>query len=87
MYILQGLLNAVKNLALFAEHRNCARHVYCNWKKQFKGATLKNLFWRAVRCTYQEEWNLAVDELKAENSRAYDNFIERDPSKFCKAFI
>ncbi|KAL6576711.1 hypothetical protein OROMI_010987 [Orobanche minor] len=81
-----GLLNAVGHVAPFAEHRNCA-HVYCNWKKQFKGATLKNLFWRAIRCTYQEEWNAAVDDLKAENAKAYDSFIERDPSKFCKAFV
>lgn len=87
LHFLQGLLNAVRDLAPLAEHRNCARHVYCNWKKQFKGATLKNMFWKAVRSTYQQEWNEAVEEMKAENQRAYENFIERDPSKFCKAFI
>lgn len=28
-----------------------------------------------------------MDELKAEDVAAYENFIERDPSKFCKAFF
>ncbi|XP_057770155.1 uncharacterized protein LOC130989987 [Salvia miltiorrhiza] len=32
----KGLQNAVASLAPFAEHRNCARHVYCNWKKTHK---------------------------------------------------
>lgn len=77
----------MKALAPFAEHMNCARHVYCNWKNQFKGATLKNIFWKAVRCTYKEAWYAAVEEMKLENTRAYENFIERDPTRFCKAFV
>ncbi|XP_057770659.1 uncharacterized protein LOC130990443 [Salvia miltiorrhiza] len=28
-----------------------------------------------------------MDKLKVEDIRAYENFIERDPSRFCKAFI
>lgn len=84
---MQGLINAVRDLAPFAEHRNCARHVYCNWKKQFKGQILKNMFWKAVRCTYQVAWNEALEEMKAENPRAYENFLEREPARFCKAFV
>ncbi|XP_057790453.1 uncharacterized protein LOC131007556 [Salvia miltiorrhiza] len=83
----KGLTNAIKDLAPFAEHRNCARHVYMNWKKQFKGVTLKHMFWEGVRSSYKEEWDAAMDKLKAENMVAYENFIERDPSRFCKAFI
>ncbi|KAH6775180.1 hypothetical protein C2S52_012741 [Perilla frutescens var. hirtella] len=83
----KGLTNAVSELTPFAEHRNCARHVYCNWKKQYKGATLKNLFWRAVRSTYVESYKLALEDMKTENENAYLNFLERDPKKFCKAFI
>lgn len=40
-----------------------------------------------MRSTYQEAWNEAVEEIKAENQKAYDNFLERDPTRFCKAFI
>ncbi|XP_057811787.1 uncharacterized protein LOC131026026 [Salvia miltiorrhiza] len=83
----KGLQNAVKELAPFAEHRNCARHVYCNWKKQFKGATLKNIFWRAVRSTYRDEFDAAVEEMRQENQSAYDDFMEKDHHRFCKVFV
>ena len=32
----KGILNAFQVWAPNAEHRNCARHVYANWKKKFK---------------------------------------------------
>ena len=80
-------MNAIKNLAPFASHRNCARHVYCNWKKEFKGQVLKNLFWRASRCTYEAALNSALDDLKVENETAFLNFLHRDPSKFCKSYF
>jgi len=31
----KGILNAVEKWAPEAEHRNCARHIYANWKKEF----------------------------------------------------
>ncbi|XP_057811903.1 uncharacterized protein LOC131026151 [Salvia miltiorrhiza] len=83
----KGLQNAVASLAPFAEHRNCARHVYMNWKKEHKGSTLKNMFWRAVRSTYIEEYKAAIEEMKLEDRAAYEDFINRDTHKFCKAFI
>ena len=32
----KGILNAVQKWAPDAEHRNCARHIYANWRKKFK---------------------------------------------------
>ncbi|XP_024317517.1 uncharacterized protein LOC100846822 [Brachypodium distachyon] len=32
----KGILNAVEYWAPRAEHRNCARHIYANWKKTFR---------------------------------------------------
>lgn len=61
----------MRNLAHYAEHRNCARHAYKNWKKEHKGAILMKCFWNAVRSTYKQEWDLAMDELKAEDMAAY----------------
>ncbi|XP_006648604.1 uncharacterized protein LOC102718904 [Oryza brachyantha] len=31
----KGILNAVQKWAPEAQHRNCARHIYANWKKHF----------------------------------------------------
>ncbi|XP_057795097.1 uncharacterized protein LOC131011334 isoform X1 [Salvia miltiorrhiza] len=83
----KGLQNAVANLAPRAEHRNCARHVYMSWKKQHKCITLKNMFWRAVKCTYIEDFKMAIQAMKVENAAACEDFIARDVNKFCKAFL
>lgn len=58
-----------------------------NWKKSHKGVTLKNLLWKIVRCTYMGAYNATLDTLKKENIRAYEDFIGRDITKFCKVFI
>ncbi|XP_057802919.1 uncharacterized protein LOC131018211 [Salvia miltiorrhiza] len=83
----KGLQNAVAALAPEAEHRNCARHIYMNWKKVHKGQTLKNLFFRAVYATFEAEFKLAVQDLMDESPPAFEDFMARDTSKFCKAFI
>ncbi|XP_048235721.1 uncharacterized protein LOC125371226 [Ricinus communis] len=62
-----GLTNAIKNLAPFAEYRNCVRHVYYNWKKEFKGQVLKNMFWSAARSTYEAAYKEVIDQIKVEN--------------------
>ncbi|XP_057775377.1 uncharacterized protein LOC130994346 [Salvia miltiorrhiza] len=83
----KGLQNAVAALAPQAEHRNCARHIYMNWKKVHKGQSLKNLFFRAVYATYEADFKIAVQDMKIESPAAFDDFMARDTTKFCKAFI
>ncbi|XP_057775820.1 uncharacterized protein LOC130994774 [Salvia miltiorrhiza] len=83
----KGLTKSLADLAPMVEHRNCARHAYANWNKKNKGIHLKNMFWSCVRSTYLEEWQMAVDEMRKENEQAYLDFMEREPAKFCKAFI
>ncbi|XP_048128383.1 uncharacterized protein LOC125312816 isoform X2 [Rhodamnia argentea] len=80
-------MNAVSCLSPQAEHRNCARHIYANWKKLHKGDALKNLFWRAVRCTFQAEFDLEMANLKEECSKGYEDFMRQGPKHFYKAFI
>ena len=40
----KGILNAVKKWAPSAEHRNCARHIYANWRKKFKNKEWQKKF-------------------------------------------
>ncbi|XP_057779416.1 uncharacterized protein LOC130997994 [Salvia miltiorrhiza] len=83
----KGLENAVKEIAPNAEHRNCSRHIYMNWKKSHKGGTLKNIFLRACRSIYVEKYNTHLLEMKRESIDAFEDFVSRDTSRFCKAFI
>nr|KAJ0221390.1 hypothetical protein LSAT_V11C200069790 [Lactuca sativa] len=43
----------VKESVLAAEHRQCARHIYANFKKRFKGEQYRKLFWAASASTTQ----------------------------------
>ena len=53
----KGLENAVTYLLPHREHRNCARHIYANWKKKgHSNEELKVLFWKAVKCTMHQEF-------------------------------
>ncbi|XP_057793275.1 uncharacterized protein LOC131009889 [Salvia miltiorrhiza] len=83
----KGLEAAVNLLVPYAEHRNCARHVYMNWKKDHKGSVLKNIFWRAVRATYLEDYKQAIEDMKQEDVAAFQDFINRDVKRFCKVFL
>lgn len=60
-------MNAVLCLFPQAEHQNCARRIYANWKKLYKGDALKNFFWRAMRCTFEVEFNQAMMDLKEDS--------------------
>nr|CAH66742.1 H0404F02.18 [Oryza sativa] len=40
----KGILNAVHHWAPLAEHRNCARHIYANWKKKFRNKEWQKKF-------------------------------------------
>ncbi|XP_042018903.1 uncharacterized protein LOC121766704 [Salvia splendens] len=83
----KGLENAVQRLLPSAEHKNCARHIYANWKKTHKGPLLKQHFWKLVRSTYMEEYEIACRELEKEDGQAYADLMDKNPSKFCKAFL
>ncbi|XP_052621924.1 uncharacterized protein LOC128127496 [Lactuca sativa] len=43
----KGLSEAVKEILPNVEHRQCARHVYANFKKAYTGLEFKKLFWAA----------------------------------------
>ncbi|BAH92786.1 Os04g0578900 [Oryza sativa Japonica Group] len=40
----KGILNAVHHWAPLVEHRNCARHIYANWKKKFRNKEWQKKF-------------------------------------------
>ena len=47
----KGLIEAVKEEFTGSSHRFCVRHMYNNFKTQFKGLVLKQTLWNAARAT------------------------------------
>ena len=46
------------------EHRICCRHIYNNFKKNHPGVLIRDMFWRAAKATYKQEFDRVMDELK-----------------------
>uniref|UniRef100_A0A0E0DQW3 Uncharacterized protein n=1 Tax=Oryza meridionalis TaxID=40149 RepID=A0A0E0DQW3_9ORYZ len=46
-----------------AEHRNCARHIYANWKRHFHEKQFQKKFWRCAKAPCRMLFNLARAKL------------------------
>ncbi|XP_076899167.1 uncharacterized protein LOC143552959 [Bidens hawaiensis] len=69
------------------EHRNCARHIYANWHKKFKGDELKELYWRAARAYNEADHKIALEDMTQVKVEAYEAFINQNPKCFCMCYI
>lgn len=70
-----------------AEHRQCARHIYENFRKMFSGVEFRNLFWKASKAPYPALYQRQMDEIKMSNPNAYNYLVEKDPQSWCRAFF
>ncbi|XP_030475933.2 uncharacterized protein LOC115693102 [Syzygium oleosum] len=68
----KGLVQALANLMPEAENRFCLRHLYENFRLHHKGLELKILVWKAAMATRVCDFDLAMEELKAVDRKAYD---------------
>ena len=85
--IVHGLLEVVKDVIPYAEHRQCARHIYENFKRVFSGVEFRNLFWNTAKASYQLDYERIMNEIKAANPNAYDYLIKKDPKTWSRAFF
>jgi len=72
-------VEAVNELLHEAEHRQCARHIYANFKKKFYGAHYEKLFWKASKSTTEAHFNAAMKEIQMLSPAAHNHVMERDP--------
>lgn len=69
-----------------AEHRSCASHVHANFGKNFPGAQLKLLFWRATKAESEAEFERALDKMYKVNREAANYLKDSDYRKWARAF-
>ncbi|KAI3522503.1 hypothetical protein L1887_00335 [Cichorium endivia] len=62
----KGLIEAVKERVPEAEHRQCARHIYANFKKKYSGAEFRKLFWSAAKATTRQRFEAVMREISPE---------------------
>ncbi|KAH7865755.1 hypothetical protein Vadar_010769 [Vaccinium darrowii] len=75
----KGLIDSVTTLFPKACHRFCVKHLYNNFKGEFKGLVMKDILWKAARASIAPHFKRAMEETKAVNVKAYDWLCERPP--------
>ncbi|XP_021728772.1 uncharacterized protein LOC110695855 [Chenopodium quinoa] len=83
----QPILRGVSEVLPNAEHIHCARHIYANWHKSFKGDEYKLLFWNCAKAYSQADYEEALEKLAEANPAAAQAFKACNPNVFYKAFL
>ncbi|XP_057808582.1 uncharacterized protein LOC131023057 [Salvia miltiorrhiza] len=71
----KGLINVVELILPQAEHRWCARHIYANWSKNWRGPELKKRFWICAWSSYEEEFKENLTKLGEIKKKAADELM------------
>ncbi|CAI9299761.1 unnamed protein product [Lactuca saligna] len=83
----KGLIEAVKELLPYVEHRQCARHICQNLQKRFTGAIYHTLFWRASKAITEHAFKVLMKEIETLNPYAHHYLMEKDPKTWSRAFF
>ncbi|XP_074283641.1 uncharacterized protein LOC141608178 [Silene latifolia] len=60
----QSIISMVAEEFPNAEHRRCARHIFANWHKSYKGDEMKMMFWNCAQAYSQADFDDALAALK-----------------------
>ncbi|XP_056159292.1 uncharacterized protein LOC130135068 [Syzygium oleosum] len=71
----------------FAEHRMCARHIYANWAKIYKGEKLQKQFWMIAKNTNMADFRIHKQQLLDLTKDGYEALFQTEPKHWCKAFF
>ncbi|XP_052625692.1 uncharacterized protein LOC128132781 [Lactuca sativa] len=83
----KGLLQSVKDVLPHVEHRQCARHIYANFRKAYTGLEFKKLFWAAAMSCVDGDFKRHMDKIKKLNAGAYEHLMSKEPETWCRAYM
>ncbi|KAK3151111.1 hypothetical protein QOZ80_3AG0241870 [Eleusine coracana subsp. coracana] len=69
------------------EHRNCARHIYANWKKYFRNKEWQKKFWKCAKAPCLMMFNLARAKLAKETSEGAQAILNTHPQHWSRAWF
>ncbi|KAF7154502.1 hypothetical protein RHSIM_Rhsim01G0148800 [Rhododendron simsii] len=79
------LIDAVSALFPNASHKFCVRHLYNNFKGEFKGLILKEIIWKAARATIVPAFKNALEKMNKTDPKAYKCLSERPPINWSRS--
>ena len=83
----KGLIEAIKEVMPLAEHRQCARHIYENFRKDFSGLEFRLLFWGAAKASYPQLFKKIMLKIKNANPKAHEYLEKKDANTWSRAYF
>nr|XP_043615790.1 uncharacterized protein LOC122587689 [Erigeron canadensis] len=82
-----GFIEVVKYMLPYAEHRQCARHIYEGFRKRYSGVLFRSMFWSASKASYPQLFEKVMKDIKSTDPRAYDYLMDKNPKSWSRAFF
>jgi transposase-like protein len=76
----KGLQNAIENVYPLAEHRECMRHLFSNFKSHYHGDLFKFGLWGAARMYSLTHFAAVMKEIEVECS-AFIQYLNKEHNK------
>ena len=85
LYEMQGLILAMQFLFPRVEHRFCVKHIYNNFKIDFKGLELKSTMWKCAAATTIREFEWRMEEMKELDHGAWEYLANIDLAQWSRS--
>lgn len=83
----KGLINAIANWAPKCEHIMCARHIYANWKKNYKDKDFQKRFWRCAKAPCMMMFYFYKAQLAQKTPGGAKAMMKTDPHHWSRAWF
>ncbi|XP_077215829.1 uncharacterized protein LOC143850465 [Tasmannia lanceolata] len=81
----KGLVETFEDILPNADHRFCVRHMYNNFKTEFKGKILKDIMWSAAYATTSIEFQSKMEEMEKLDKNAYAYLKKINPTLWSRS--
>ncbi|KAK8650502.1 hypothetical protein V6N13_140138 [Hibiscus sabdariffa] len=83
----KGLVPVINEFFPLLKHRMCARHIYANWHKKWKGLNWKTQFWNCVRSTFVEDFDDQLKILEGMGPTSTNDLLGIPPQHWSHAYF
>ncbi|WMV07235.1 hypothetical protein MTR67_000620 [Solanum verrucosum] len=83
----KGLQAAVGELLPNAEVRMCARHIWSNWSKRWRGEKMRKQFWRCSKATFKVKYSEELYKMSRLGNEINDDLLHYPQVSWVRAFF
>ncbi|CAI9298295.1 unnamed protein product [Lactuca saligna] len=83
----KGLIEVVKELLPYVEHRQCAKHISQNLRKRYSGAQYESILWKACKATTEVDFKVVMKDLEVLDPSARQYLMDKVPKTWSRAYF